>query len=155
MPDGVSGGDVVGVLTAQIETRFGMSIDQLRAAVAAAPTANPTASDVVKWHGQLLEAQAVLDRAEHDLLTVLQHPHPDAAGPSRDLVSRVEAAVSSRDGRALVVRWLLDSTAPGQRDMAAERLARSRGARWNGPAVPTTAPPRSATAPQPGRNPAR
>jgi hypothetical protein len=153
--DGISGGDVVGVLTEQIETRFGMSIDQLKAAVAAAPTANPTASDVIMWHGQLLEAQAVLDRAEHDLLTVLQTQQLDAAGPPRHMVSRVAAAVSSRDARALIVRWLLDPAAPGQRDMAAERLARSRGTRWRGPAVPTTAPPRPATAPQPGRNPAR
>ncbi|MFK0120072.1 hypothetical protein [Streptomyces sp. NPDC090994] len=155
MSDDMSGGEVVAVLTEQTEARFGMSMDQLRAAVAAAPAANPEATDVVKWHGMLLEAQAALDRAEHDLLTVLQTQHPDSAGPSRDLVSRVEAAVTARDGRAMVVRWLLDPDAPGKQDMAAERLARLRGMRRDGPAVPVTAPPRAATAPQSARSPVR
>ncbi|MFF3501160.1 hypothetical protein [Streptomyces sp. NPDC003247] len=152
MSDDIPGGDVVGVLTEQIETRFGMSVDQLRAAVAAEPTANPMAGGVVKWHGLLLESQAVLDRAEHDLLRVLQSQHPEAAGPSRDLVSRVGAAVTVRDGRATVVRWLLNPNAPGKQDLAAERLARIRGTRRDGPAVPTTAPPRAATASKPGRS---
>ncbi|MFD5033376.1 hypothetical protein ACFWM0_23645 [Streptomyces sp. NPDC058405] len=40
--------DFVGVLTTRIEAHFGMGMDQLKATVAAAPTANPGATDVVK-----------------------------------------------------------------------------------------------------------
>lgn len=63
MTDGISeeSADVVGVLTERIEARFDMGMDQLKAAVAAAPTANPDATDVVKWHGLLVEAQSVLE----------------------------------------------------------------------------------------------
>lgn len=74
MTDGISDDaeDVVGVLTERIEARFVMDMDQLKAAVAAAPTANPDATDVVKWHGLLVEAQLVLDHAEEDLLAALE-----------------------------------------------------------------------------------
>ncbi|MFC9464405.1 hypothetical protein [Streptomyces coelicoflavus] len=152
MSDDGIGADVVCVLTEHIEARFGMSMDQLQAAVTAAPNANPAATDLVKWHGMLLEAQVALDRAEHDLLTVLDNPHPDAEGPTQDLVERVDAAVTARDGRAMYVRWALDPHAAGQQDLAAERRAHNRGTRRYGPAVPTTPPPRPATTAQPGRS---
>ncbi|MBT2409376.1 hypothetical protein J7I94_02165 [Streptomyces sp. ISL-12] len=148
----MSGGDVVGTLTGQIEARFGMSMDQLRTAVSDAPTANPTVTEVVKWHVLLLAAQAALDRAEADLLIVLQTQHPDAAGPSQDLVSRVGEALTIRDGRALVVQLLLDPLALGEQDMSAERLAPTRMGRRAGPAVPATAPPRSSFAQQSARS---
>ncbi|MFD8351536.1 hypothetical protein ACFV1X_21670 [Streptomyces coelicoflavus] len=155
LSDDAISADVVGVLTEHIEARFGMNMDQLKAAVAAAPTANPTATGVVKWHGMLLEAQAALERAEHDLLTVLHNPDPDAAGPSQDLLDRVDAAVTARDGRAMYIRWALDPHAAGQQDLIAERQARSRGTRRHSPAAPTTAPARPTTPAQPGRSPVR
>ncbi|NJQ03358.1 hypothetical protein [Streptomyces zingiberis] len=149
VPDGIE--DVVGVLTEQIERRFEMSMDELTAAVDAAPDANPEATDIVKWHGLLTESQAALGRAEDDLLAALQRQHSEVDDPTLDLAHRVNAAVTTRDGRALVVRWLLDPDAPGKKDLAAERLARLNGGSRRGPAVPTSAPARPATAPATGR----
>ncbi|MEU3299750.1 hypothetical protein ABZ729_07995 [Streptomyces sp. NPDC006678] len=155
MSDDISDGteDVVGVLTEQIEAHFGMGMDQLKAAVAVAPAAHPDATDVVKWHGLLATSQAVLDRAEDALLAALETQPSEVDDPTMDLAHRVNAAVAARDGRALVVRWLVDPDAPGKKDLAAERLARlNRGAR-KGPAVQTSAPylPATAPAPQAGR----
>ncbi|MFD3910038.1 hypothetical protein [Streptomyces sp. NPDC058603] len=149
MSNAISDGteDFVGVLTERIEAHFGMGIDQLKAAVAAAPTANPDATDVVKWHGLLVNSQAVLDRAEDALLGALEAQPSEVDDPTMGLAHRVNAAVAERDGRALVVRWLLDPDAPGKKDLAAEWLARlNRGAR-KGPAVQTSAPHRPAAAP--------
>jgi hypothetical protein len=134
--------DVVGVVTERIEAHFGMSMAQLKAAVAAAPTANPDATGVVKWHGLLVDSQAVLDRAEDDLLAALEIDDPTV-----DLAQRVTAAVTTRDGRAMVVRWLLDPDAPGKMGLAAERLARLNRVARKGPAVQTSAPQRPAIAP--------
>ncbi|MFB6750639.1 hypothetical protein ACFCX6_06850 [Streptomyces sp. NPDC056353] len=144
MSDGISdeAEDVVGVLTARIEARFGMSMDQLKAAVTAAPAASPDATDVVKWHGLLVEAQSVLERAEDDLVAALQTQPSEVDDPTMGLAHRVNAAVTARDGRAVVVRWLLDPDAPGKKDLAAQRLARLRPR--TGPAVQTTAPHRPA-----------
>ncbi|MGQ4482656.1 hypothetical protein [Streptomyces sp. SAS_276] len=152
MSDEISDGtvDVVDVLTEQIEARFGLSMEQLKAAVTAAPDASPDATDIVKWHGLLLESQTVLDRAEHDLVTALETQSDQVFDPTHALVRRVEAAVVARDGRAQTVRWYLDPTAPGKRGLAAERLARLRATR-PGPALPTSAPPRPADAPQAAR----
>ncbi|MFB7013553.1 MULTISPECIES: hypothetical protein [unclassified Streptomyces] len=148
--------DVVGVLTEQIEAHFGMSMDQLKAAVSVAPAANSRATDVVKWHGLLTESQAVLDRAEDSLLAALETQPSEVDDPTMGLAHRVNAAVAARDGRALVVRWLLDPDAPGKKDLAAERLARFNRTARKGPAVQTSAPNRPATAPasapRPGRS---
>ncbi|MGW5096357.1 hypothetical protein ACWEQ1_17490 [Streptomyces nodosus] len=146
MSDGISDDaeDVVGVLTERIEARFGMGMDQLKAAVAAAPLANPDATDVVKWHGLLVEAQSMLDRTEDDLLAALE-TEPNEVDPVMGLADRVTAAVTTRDGRALVVRWLLDPDAPGKKGLAAERLARLRPR--TGPAVQTSVPHRPAGTP--------
>ncbi|MFF8447714.1 hypothetical protein ACF06Q_08435 [Streptomyces leeuwenhoekii] len=152
MSDDISGGteDVVGVLTQQIETHFGMGFDGLKAAVDAAPAAHPAATVVVKWHRLLRESQTALDQAEDDLLAALESQPSEVDDPTLDLAKhRVDAAVTARDGRAMVIRWLLDPHASGQQD-ATERLARTRGRR-QGPAVPTSAPPRPATAPQAGK----
>lgn len=147
MSDGME--DVVGVLTEQIEARFAMSMAELKAAVAVAPAANAEATGVVKWHGLLVESQAALERAEDALLAALETQPSEVDDPTMDLAHRVNAAVAARDGRAMVVRWLLDPAAPGKQGLAAERLARfSRGAR-TGPAVPTSAPVRPATTPAP------
>jgi hypothetical protein len=149
LTDGISdeSEDVVDVLTERIEARFGMGMDQLKAAVTAAPTANPDATDVVKWHGLLVEAQSVLERAEGDLLAALQTQPSEVDDPTMGLAHRVNAAVTARDGRAMVVRWLLDPNAPGKKDLAAERLARIRPR--SGPAVQTSASHRPAGTPAP------
>ncbi|WP_406359261.1 hypothetical protein OHB56_33055 [Streptomyces sp. NBC_01635] len=137
----------MGVLTEQIEQRFGMNIGTLKAAVTAAPDANRQATDIVRWHGLLTESQTVLERAEDDLLRALETQPSEVDDPTMDLAHRVNAAVSTRDGRAMVVRWLLDPDAPGKRGPAADRLARLNRSRRQGPAVPTSAPARPATAP--------
>ncbi|MER6424675.1 hypothetical protein [Streptomyces sp. NPDC001137] len=149
MSDGIfdDAEDVVGVLTERIEARFGMDMDQLKAAVTAAPLANPDATDVVKWHGLLVEAQSVLDHAEDDLLAALETQPSEVDDPTMGLAHRVNVAVTARDGRALVVRWLLDPNAPGKKDLASERLARLRPR--TGPVVQTGAPHRPAGTPVP------
>ncbi|GAA1159916.1 hypothetical protein GCM10009654_15100 [Streptomyces hebeiensis] len=149
MSDDISDGteDVVGVLTERIEAHFGMGIDQLKAAIATDPAAHPGATDVVRWHGLLVEAQSVLDRAEDDLLAALETQPSEVDDPTMHLAHRVNAAVTARDGRALVVRWLLDPDAPGKKDLPAERLAGHRSR--TGPAVQTRAPQRPAGAPGP------
>ncbi|MFH9084212.1 hypothetical protein [Streptomyces sp. NPDC017673] len=141
------------MLTAQIKARFGMSIDHLKAAATAAPTANSDATDIVKWHGMLLESQATLDRAEDALVAALESQPSEVDDPTMELAHRVNKAVAVRDGRAMVVRWLLDPNTVGKHGLAARLL--TRFGQRQGPAVPTTAPPRPATAPQPGRNLAR
>lgn len=149
MSDGISDDaeDVVGVLTERIEARFGMEMSQLKAAVGAAPTANPDATGVVKWHGLLVEAQSVLDGAEDVLLATLETQPSEVDDPTMGLADRVNAAVTVRDGRAMVVRWLLDPDAPGKQGLAAERLARLRPR--TGPAVQTSAPQRPLRTPAP------
>ncbi|MCA1221963.1 hypothetical protein [Streptomyces sp. 8L] len=144
MSDGISDDteNVVSVLTQQIEAHFGMDMDQLQATATAAPVANPETADVVKWHGLLVEAQGVLERAEDNLLAALHTRPGEADDPAMDLAHRVNAAVTVRDGRAMVVRWLLDPDAPGKEDLAAERLARLRPR--TGPAVQTGVPHRPA-----------
>ncbi|MFF6882645.1 hypothetical protein ACFY9F_05605 [Streptomyces sp. NPDC012421] len=141
------GEDVVGVLTARIEAHLGTSMDHLKAVVTDDPATNPYVTDIVKWHGLLLDAQAVLDRAEDELLAALQTQPSEVDDPTMDLAHRVNAAVTARDGRALVVRWLLNPDAPGKKGLAAERLARLRSR--TGPAVQTSParPPAGVPAP--------
>ncbi|MFJ2175927.1 hypothetical protein ACIOHE_23920 [Streptomyces sp. NPDC087851] len=144
--------DVVGVLTEQIERRFAMSMDELTAAVAKAPDTNREATGVVQWHGLLAESQAALERAEDDLLAALEtQPGELADDPTVALAHRVNSAVTVRDGRAMVVRWLLAPRTPGkQEDHATERRARLSGER-RGPTAPTTMPARPAMLPAPQR----
>ncbi|MFE4546687.1 hypothetical protein [Streptomyces sp. NPDC056785] len=152
MPDGISEPEnVVGVLTERIEAHFGMDLDQLKAAVAGAPTTHPDATDVVRWHGLLVEAQSVLERAEDDLLGALETQPSEVDDPTMDLAHRVNAAVTTRDGRAMAVKWLLDPDALGRKDLAAERLARLRPRM--GPAVQTSAPHRLPGVPVPAAAP--
>lgn len=138
--------DVVGVLTEQIEAHFDMGMAELKAAVAVEPTASPDATEVVRWHGRLVDSQTALDRAETDLLGALQSQPSEVDDPTMGLAHRVNAAVTTRDGRAMVVRWLLDPDAPGKEGLAAERLARLNRRVGKGPAVQTSAPPRAAVA---------
>ncbi|MEU4174795.1 hypothetical protein [Streptomyces sp. NPDC026589] len=143
MTDGLD--DIVSVLTDRIETRFGMRLDLLRKAVAARPTAYPAATEAVTWHGRLVESQADLDRAEDALLAVLDTQSREIDDPALALAFQVDAAVQIRDGRAMVLRLLLDPDAPQKQGLAAQRLARlTRGDR-TGPAVSASAPPHSTT----------
>ncbi|WP_275462259.1 hypothetical protein [Streptomyces noursei] len=136
--------DVVGVLTEQIERRFAMSMQELKSTVAVAPDANREATDLVKWHGLLTQSHEAVVRAENALLAALETQHDVLDDPTMARAHRVNATVAARDGRAMVIRWLLDPNAYGKQGIEAERLARlSRGAR-TGPAVSTSAPPRPA-----------
>ncbi|CAL9584609.1 hypothetical protein SUDANB106_05116 [Streptomyces sp. enrichment culture] len=143
--------DVASVVTEQIEHRFGMGIGTLKAAVAAAPDARREATEVVRWHSLLTESQAAVERAEDDLLRALETQPGEVDDLTMDLAHQVNAAVSARDGRALVVRWLLDPDAPGKQSPTADwPVGRGRSAH-QGPAVPTSPPARPATAPATGR----
>ncbi|MFJ7528017.1 hypothetical protein ACIQ1S_24190 [Streptomyces griseus] len=138
--------DIMAVLTGRIEARFGMSLDVLRKAVAARPAASPAATEVVIWHGRLVESQAELDRAEDALLAALDTQPSQVDDPALSLAYQVDAAVQIRDGRAMVLRFLLDPDAPQKQGLAAERLARLTRGSGTGPAVPAAAPPHSAAA---------
>ncbi|MER7986520.1 hypothetical protein ABTY53_13095 [Streptomyces noursei] len=144
--------DVVGVLTEQIERHFAMSMQELKSTVAVAPDANREATDLVKWHGLLTQSHEAVVRAEDALLDALETQPDVVDDPAMALAHRVNTAVAARDGRAMVIRWLLDPNAYGKHGIEAERLARlGRGAR-NRPAVSTSAPSRpAAPAPAQGR----
>ncbi|MFD9715822.1 hypothetical protein [Streptomyces sp. NPDC059076] len=129
-------GEVMGVLAARIEERFEMSLPALRRAVMVAPHASPTATETVRWYSLLATAQEAVERAEDALVTVLMNEAPgELDDPAMELAHRVNAAVGIRDGRAMVVRLLLDPQVPGNRSPAARR----------GPTPTTTAPARPAT----------
>ncbi|WP_367437989.1 hypothetical protein [Streptomyces celluloflavus] len=134
----------MGVITEQIERRFHMSLPELRRAVAAAPQAHPEATDVVHWHGLLTKAQEALETAEDALVAVLGAEPGELDDPAMNLARQVNAAVSVRDGRAMVVRFLLDPDAPGKRGPGAWRGAVQAAGR--GPALPTSPPVRPAPA---------
>lgn len=135
--------DVLGTFAQQVEARFQMSLDQLRDAVTAAPAANPDATTVARWYGHLEEAQGLLSRAEDDLVLALDRaPAGELEDPVMALADRVNTLVAVRDGRAMVVRHLLDDNAPGQRAPGAWR-----GAVRTGPAIGTTPVVRPAAVP--------
>ncbi|WP_405734930.1 hypothetical protein OG607_41450 [Streptomyces sp. NBC_01537] len=148
MPDYAD--DVTGVLTEQIEAHFHMSLDELRRAVAVAPQANSEATQVVHWHGLLTQAQGLLDRAEDDLLAALSTEPGELDDPAMDLAHRVNAAVTTRDGRAMVVRYLLDPDAPGKPSPGPGRAAAGQAAR-PAPALQTSPAARPAVATVPAK----
>ncbi|MFZ3470424.1 hypothetical protein ACODT4_15345 [Streptomyces sp. 2.9] len=126
--------DVLAAFTQQIQARFQMPLHQLRDAVTAAPEASPDATTVVRWYGYLEEAQGLLSRAEDDLVLALdQAPVGELDDPVMALADRVNALVAVRDGRAMVVRHLLDDNAPGRRTPGPWR-----GTVRTGPAIETT-----------------
>ncbi|MFE9407399.1 hypothetical protein ACFYN0_01140 [Streptomyces sp. NPDC006704] len=129
--------DVMGVITQQIEARFHMPVDDLRRAVTAAPQANTEATSVVHWYGLLTEAQGALNTAEDALVTALGTVPGELDDPAMELAHQVNAAVGVRDGRAMVVKYLLDPNAPGKRGPGAWR---GSPAVSRGPALPTTPP---------------
>lgn len=126
--------DVLAAFTQQIQARFQMPLHQLRDAVKAVPEANPDATTVVRWYGHLEEAQGLLSGAEDDLVLALDRaPVGELDDPVMALADRVNALVAVRDGRAMVVRHLLDDNAPGRRTSGPWR-----GTVRTGPAIETT-----------------
>ncbi|WP_371679682.1 hypothetical protein [Streptomyces sp. NBC_01276] len=135
--------DVLGTFAQQIESRFQMPLHHLRHAVTKAPQANPEATTVARWYGLLAEAQEALSTAEDALLAALDHaPAGELDDPVMALADRVNNLVAVRDGRAMVVRHLLDDNAPGNRTPGPWR-----GAARTGPAIATTPVPRPAVVP--------
>jgi hypothetical protein len=136
VPDGAE--DVMGILAQQIETRFQMPFADLSRAVAAAPQANREATQVVHWYSLLTEAQQALEQAEERSRRSARQRPGELDDPAMDLAHQVNAAVTARDGRAMVVRYLLDPSAPGKRGPGAWRGAAPGVGRG---AAPQTSPP--------------
>ncbi|WP_406186177.1 hypothetical protein [Streptomyces sp. NBC_01006] len=135
--------DVLAAFAQQIQARFQMPLHQLRDAVKAAPQANPDATTVARWYGHLEEAQGLLSQAEDDLVLALDRaPAGELEDPVMALADRVNTLVAVRDGRAMVVRHLLDDNAPGKRTPGAWR-----GVSRTGPAIATTPVARPAAVP--------
>ncbi|MFD4829191.1 hypothetical protein ACFWPV_04940 [Streptomyces uncialis] len=135
--------DVMGVLKTRIEERFQMSLPSLGRAVTAAPHASAEAVAAVRWYGLLTTAQEALQRAEDALVTVLMtEPDGELDDPAMEVAHRVNAAVDLRDGRAMVLRFLLDPDAPGKHGPGSWRG--SAPAPRRGPAPTTTVPARPA-----------
>jgi hypothetical protein len=134
--------DVVEVLAAEVRERFGYSLDDLRIVAATQPDKVPGAVEVLRWYDQLTEAQQFLQVAEDALVDVLLAA---GGGPltedQMDLARTVDAAVTVRDGRALVVAFLLNPDAPGKRAgaVSGEALGVRRP-----PALTASLPPRPA-----------
>ncbi|MFI2204649.1 hypothetical protein ACH47Z_28455 [Streptomyces sp. NPDC020192] len=130
--------DMMGVITERIEDRFQMPLADLRRAVKAAPQANPEATTIVHWYGLLAETQDALEAAEDALIEALGTQPGELDDPVVELAHQVNAAVASRDGRAMVVNYLLDPDAPGKRGPAVWRGASPAARR--APALPTSSP---------------
>ncbi|MFD3907520.1 hypothetical protein HXS80_06015 [Streptomyces sp. CB04723] len=131
--------DVMSVLTERIEERFQMPLADLLRAVEKAPQANPEATVLVHWHGLLAETQRALDTAEDALVEALGTQPTDVLDdPVMELAHQVNSAVASRDGRAMVVNYLLDPNAPGKRGPGMWRGASPAARR--APALPTSPP---------------
>lgn len=134
---------VVEVLAAEVRERFGHSLQDLRSLVATEPEQVRGAGEVLRWFDQLLEAQQFLADAEDALVDVLATGSEPLSEDQMELARTVDAAVTVRDGRALVVRFLLNPDAPGKRIGAAQGEA--LGVR-RPPALTAGMPPRPAVA---------
>ncbi|MEU9939065.1 hypothetical protein [Streptomyces lavendulae] len=129
IPDALDG-DVVGLFTERIEAQFGLGMAELTQAVQAAPHAHPGATQVVHWYGLLSEAQQVVETAEDALVSALETAAGDVLDdPVMELAHRVNYTVAARDGRAQVLRFLLES--PAEQARIQQRF---------GPRVTTTLP---------------
>ncbi|WP_225847261.1 hypothetical protein [Streptomyces sp. HPF1205] len=142
---------MVEVLAEEVRERFGHSLQDLRALAVTRPEQVRGASEVLRWFDQLIEAQAFLEDAEDTLVDVLATGSEPLTEEQMELARTVDAAVTVRDGRALVVRFLLNPDAPGKRTGAAQGEA--LGVRRS-PALTTGMTPRPAaalaSAPAPG-----
>jgi hypothetical protein len=142
-PAPVDADGVLEVLAAEVRERFGHSLGDLRTLTAAQPDLTPGASEVLRWFDQVTEAQKFLEDAENALVDVLVTGDTEPLTDDQMvLAATVDAAVTVRDGRALVVRFLLNPDAPGKQDGAARGEA--LGVR-RPPALTTSMPPRPAT----------
>ena len=130
--------DVMGVVAQRIEDRFQMPLADLHRAVQAAPQANPDATGVVHWYGLLAETQDALDTAEDALVAALGTQPGELDDAVMELAHQVNAAVAARDGRVMVVDFLLDPLAPGKRGPGVWRGAVPAARR--APALTTSAP---------------
>lgn len=128
--------DVVRVITQQIEDRFRMPLAELRRAVTATPQANGEATSIVHWYGLLAESQGALEKAEDALVEVLGSEPEELDDSAMELAHQVNAAVAVRDGRAMVITYLLDPNAPGKHGPGHWRGASPAARR--GPALPAT-----------------
>ncbi|MGW6455096.1 hypothetical protein ACWF94_04080 [Streptomyces sp. NPDC055078] len=138
-------GDLLGVLATRIEEKFQMSLPTLRRAVAIAPHASPDAAETVRWYGLLTTAQEALERAEDALVAALgTEPRGELDDPVMEFAHRVNTAVDIRDGRATVLRFLLDPDTPDRRGPSA-RYGTAPTLR-RGPALTTGVPARPAAA---------
>ncbi|WP_327417568.1 hypothetical protein [Streptomyces sp. NBC_01233] len=106
----MSSDDVMGVLTRHIEAAFQQPLDDLRQVAAAAGRVHP-ATGILHWYGLTAEAQTVVDRAENTLLATIGPAPGELTPPQMAIAHQVNTAVAARDGRAMVLRHLLDPNA--------------------------------------------
>ncbi len=105
----------MGIAAQGIEDRFHMPVAELRRRVAANPRADSEERLLIHWYDMLAQAQIVVEEAEDALVSALSSRAGVIDDPVMELAHRLNAAVGARDGRALVVTYLLDPDAPGKR----------------------------------------
>ncbi|MER5765634.1 hypothetical protein [Streptomyces sp. NPDC002082] len=69
------------------------------------------ATEVLHWYGLTAEAQTVVDRAENTLLAAIGRAPGELTPSQMAIAHQVDTAVAARDGRAMVLRHLLDPNA--------------------------------------------
>jgi hypothetical protein len=138
-------GSVLGVLTAEVQRRFGHTPEGLKQLVDAAPEQVPGGREVLHWYGLLTDAQEALEAAEHALMGVVDQGSGPLTENQMALAVRVDAAVTVRDNRAQVLRYLLDPDAAGKRGPVAGREA--LGVRRPSALSTSVPPPRPTAAP--------
>lgn len=106
----MSSDHVMGVLTQRIEAAFQQPLDDLRRVATATGRAHP-ATEALHWYGLTAEAQTVVDRAENTLLAAIGRAPGELTPSQMAIVHQVNTAVAARDGRAMVLRHLLEPNA--------------------------------------------
>ncbi|MCY0931530.1 hypothetical protein OTB20_36175 [Streptomyces sp. H27-H1] len=103
----MSSDDVLDVLTRHIEAEFELPLGHLLQDAVAIGRAHP-ATEVLRWYGLTAEAEAVVEQAEDTLLAAIG-PAPGKLAPSQMVIAhQVNTAVAARDGRAMVLRRLIN-----------------------------------------------
>ncbi|MEU8543179.1 hypothetical protein AB0C52_24880 [Streptomyces sp. NPDC048717] len=129
-------GEIVAVLTQQIEDRFAMPLVDLARAVKAAPRAHVGATNVVHAHGLLTQAQYALGKAEDRLVAALGTVVGDILDdPVMGLAQQVNGAVEQRDAHAARLRSLLEA-------MDEQPVTRARPVSRLATTLPTAVPAR-------------
>ncbi|WP_405496270.1 hypothetical protein [Streptomyces sp. NBC_00096] len=106
----MSSDDVMSVLTQRIEAAFQQPLDDLRRVATATGRAHP-ATEALHWYGLTAEAQTVVDRAENTLLAAIGRAPGELTPSQMAIAHQVNTAVAARDGRAMVLRHLLEPNA--------------------------------------------